>query len=89
VGVCLIATVTSIHAGNLHRSAGDGSGLPFNVSRRSKMRILTTLLLSLTTLAAHAQTAPGSPLPEPSTMTLLGVAAVVGIAAAIARKRRK
>jgi len=86
VGVCLIATVTSIHAGNLHRSAGDGSGLPFNVSRRSKMRILTTILLSLTTLAAHAQTAP---LPEPSTMTLLGVAAVAGIAAAIARQRRK
>ena len=53
------------------------------------MRILTILLLSLTTLAAHAQPAPGSPLPEPSTMTLLGVAAVVGIAAAIARKRRK
>jgi len=53
------------------------------------MRILTTLLLSLTTLAAHAQLEPGSPLPEPSTMTLLGVAAVAGIAAAIARKRRK
>lgn len=50
------------------------------------MRILTTILLSLTTLAAHAQTAP---LPEPSTMTLLGVAAVAGIIAAIARKRRK
>jgi hypothetical protein len=53
------------------------------------MRILTTLLLSLTTLAAYAQQVPGTPLPEPSTITLLGVAAAAGITAAIARKRRK
>jgi hypothetical protein len=51
------------------------------------MRILTTLLLSLTTLAAYAQVS--TPVPEPSTITLLGVAAVAGITAAIARKRRK
>ncbi|WP_313952653.1 PEP-CTERM sorting domain-containing protein [Accumulibacter sp.] len=51
------------------------------------MRILTTLMLSLAAFSAHAiDTIPGNNVPEPGTLALLGLAAVVGL---VAHKRRK
>ncbi len=49
------------------------------------MRILTTLMLSLTAFSAQASTVGGD-LPEPGTLVLLGLAAVAGL---VAHKRRK
>lgn len=53
------------------------------------MRILTTLMLSLAAFSAYAGaggTPPGNQVPEPGTLALLGLAAVVGL---VARKRGK
>lgn len=50
------------------------------------MRILTTLMLSLATFSVYAGGTAPNQVPEPGTLALLGLAAVVGL---VAHKRRK